>query len=85
MILGARSDYYVTVPRHCSFDDSVSMILRKLENISDTDPSPSPLIYRDKAYPGWDESDEKIYRELYNDFKNIRFYCSIFENQKTTS
>jgi len=77
VISGARSDYYVTIPRRCSFDDSVSVVLNKLKNVEKIDQSPSPLIYHDVIFD-WDELDEKIYRELFNDFR--KSYRTILRN-----
>ena len=68
VISGARSDFYVSTPRRCSFDDSVSLIQDKLKDIEAIKESPSPLVYHDEVFE-WDELNEKIYKELFNDFR----------------
>jgi len=75
IVSGVRSDYYVTTPRRCSFDDSVSLVLNELKEKINL--SPSPLIYHDEVFK-WDELNEKIYRELYNDFR--KSYRTILRN-----
>ena len=78
IISGARSDYYVTTPRNCSFDDSFSRVLKKLDTLGDNTLAPSPLVYHDEVFSKWDELDEKIYREINNDFR--KSYRTIVRN-----
>ncbi len=68
VISGDRSDYYVTTPRRCTFDDAVQMMLKKVRN-GKYDISPTPLIYHNEIFQKWDEINEKIYRCLCNDFR----------------
>jgi hypothetical protein len=68
VISGERSDYFVTTPCKCSFDDAVQVMLKKVGSIADLDVGPSPLVYHDDDFV-WDENDEKIYGELCNDFR----------------
>lgn len=68
VVSGPRSDFFITSPRRCSFDDSVSLIQNKLKSIEPLENPPSPLVYHNEVFK-WDEKDEKIYRELFNDFR----------------
>ena len=77
VVSGSRSDYYVTTPSPCSFDDSVLMIQKKLKNIETIKKTPSPLVYHDEVFE-WDELDQKIYKELFNDFR--KSYRTILRN-----
>jgi hypothetical protein len=77
VVSGARSDFYVTPPRRSSFSDSFSLIQAKLENIDSLKISPTPLMYHNEVYE-WDELDEKIYREVFNDFR--KSYRTILKN-----
>jgi hypothetical protein len=77
VVSGERSDFYVTVPRNCSFETSISVIQDKLKNIDTVKRVPSPLIYRNEVFK-WDELDEKIYLELFNSFR--KSYRTILKN-----
>ena len=58
---GTRSDYYVTNPPECTFEQSVSRIREKMENLDSSKEKPSPLRFHEKKYEPWDEVDEKIF------------------------
>jgi hypothetical protein len=70
--------FNVTTPRNCSSDDSFSIVLKKLDTLEDIVLTPSPLIYHDEVFSKWDELDEKIYREINNDFR--KSYRTIVRN-----
>jgi len=69
VLSGERSNYYVSIPPNCTFEESISKIQNKLKNLKELKPFPSPLIYQKKAYGPWDELDEIIYREFSNNMR----------------
>ena len=66
---GQRSDWLVSVPPACTYEQAAQRISQKLDNIIDDDPQPSPLMYHDTVYEPWDEKDEVIYEELHDNMR----------------
>ena len=58
---GVRSDYYVTTPPECTFNQSISRITEKMEDLNSLEEEPSPLQFHDEEYSPWDEADERIF------------------------
>jgi len=69
VLAGERSNYYVSIPPDCTFEQAIMRIQKKLETLEELKPYPSPLIYQKKTYGPWDDLDEAIYRELVNDLR----------------
>lgn len=69
VLWGERSNYHVSIPPDCTFEEAIKRIEKKLLNLEEIKPYPSPLLYQKRAYGPWDDIDEAIYRELTN---NIR-------------
>jgi len=61
---GARSDYFISTPKHVTFKESIEIIKSKLSSIEKIKVKSSPLIYHDSVYKGWNETLEKIYLEF---------------------
>lgn len=61
---GARSDYFISVPRNVAFEESIAIMKRKLSSITNIELEPSPLIHHDSKYEGWSEPFERIYYEF---------------------
>ena len=68
VLSGERSDYSVSIPPHCSFDTSLSLIREKLSNLDTFNYTSSPLVYHDEIYE-WDNLSEQIYQKLYNNMR----------------
>ncbi len=64
ILSGIRSDYFISTPSNCTFEDSIALIKNKLSSIEQIEIQPSPLIYHESIYENWSENDEKIYCEL---------------------
>lgn len=69
VLSGERSNYFVSVPPCCTFEESILRIENRLEKVSKSTRIPSPLIYQKKSYAPWDELDEAIYRAICNDLR----------------
>jgi hypothetical protein len=69
IISGPRSDYHVTIPPNCSFEEGVIKIEELLKNVEKLESRESPLQYHGRKYEPWDEMDESIFWEICN---NIR-------------
>lgn len=69
VLTGERSNYYVSTPPHCTFEEAIMRIQKKLKNTETLERYPSPLIYQKKTYGPWDDLDDVIYRELANDLR----------------
>ena len=67
ILKGFRSDYYVTIPSECTFNQSISRIRGKMENLDSYEKKPSPLTFQKGKYEPWDEADEKIYLKIADD------------------
>lgn len=68
ILSGERSDYYVSVPPNCTFQESVEVIQQKLMSLDKVQNKPSSLVYHDTHYL-WDEKDEALYGEFCNDLR----------------
>jgi len=66
---GVRSDYHVTIPSECTFENSVSSIWKKMENLKSLEEKESPLKFHKKRYKPWDKVDEKIYWLVRDNFR----------------
>lgn len=66
---GERTDYFVSIPRDCTFQTSISLIRNKLSKIGSLNFPPSPLIYHDEIFQQWDGLMEQIYQKFFNDFR----------------
>lgn len=69
VLSGERSNYHVSTPPDCTFEEAVIRIQKKLAVLEELEPYPSPLIYQKKTYGTWDDLDEAIYRQLANDLR----------------
>ena len=65
---GPRSNYYVSIPPNCTYQDSISNINKKLQDIKKIR-SESPLKFFKKSYGPWDDLDEALYWSFCN---NVR-------------
>lgn len=66
---GPRSDFHVTVPPKCKYEEGVKKIEELLQNVHRIEERESPLQYHDEPYEPWDEKDEAIFWEIWN---NVR-------------
>jgi hypothetical protein len=66
---GPRSDFHVTTPPHCTFEEGVARIEEVLQNADNIEERESPLQYHDEPYEPWDETDEAIFWEICNDVR----------------
>jgi hypothetical protein len=66
---GDRSDYFATIPPECTFQDAVSQIKEKLENLDSLKSLESPLQYHNEEFDPWDKEDERIFWSVCNDLR----------------
>jgi hypothetical protein len=66
---GIRSDYIVTTPVECTFEQSIQKIKRKLEKLGVYKENSSPLKIRQERYSPWDEKDEEIFWAVRNEMR----------------
>jgi len=69
IVSGPRSDYFVTIPPNCSFEESVKRIEKLLHNVDNLDQRESPLQYHNAKFEPWEEKDEAIYWEICNNLR----------------
>jgi len=69
VLFGERSDYYVSTPRNCTFQTSISLIEKKLSSLDLFKPTLSPLVYHNEVFEEWDNLMERIYQKLYDNFR----------------
>lgn len=68
VLSGSRSDYYVSIPPKCTYEESISKINEKIQKVSKIRPE-SPLKFYRKSYGPWDDLDETIYWSFCNNLR----------------
>ena len=77
VLSGPRSDYYVSIPPNCTYEESISRIEKKFKKI-DKVRSESPLKFFKKSYGPWDDLDEAIFWSFSNNVRK-KFKCVMEE------
>ncbi|KYK37900.1 MAG: hypothetical protein AYK18_18090 [Theionarchaea archaeon DG-70] len=69
ILSGERSDYHVSVPPKCTFQQSVEVIRQNLDDLNYSEFLPSPLVYHDTIFEPWDEEDEILFWEFKDELR----------------
>jgi hypothetical protein len=69
VLLGERSDYFVSRPPRGSFGESIRRINLSLKNLDALEFRESPLKFYNRSYEPWDEKDEEIFWKICNDMR----------------
>ena len=77
VLSGPRSNYYVSIPPSCTYEESISRIEKRFKKIEKV-LSESPLKFFKKSYGPWDDLDEAIFWSFSNNVRK-KFKCVMEE------